>query len=247
MPLISIVMPAYNAARTIRQSINSVQAQTFSDWELLVVDDCSIDETYSVVREYANLDKRINLIQQPKNAGPARARNTALHVAKGRYIAFLDSDDCWLSQKLDRQLRFMQERKAALSYTLYRRFTENIEDAGDLITVPASFNYKDLLKNTGIACLTVMIDREKCGFFEFQITRHEDYVLWLKLCRLGFGAEGLMEDLARYRVSSTSVSGNKLKSALWVWNVYRNVEKLNLLRATWCFSNYAWNAYTKNR
>lgn len=247
MPLVSIVMPAYNAAKTIGQSIESVQAQVLTDWELLVVDDCSFDETCSIVRGYASSDKRINLISQSANGGPARARNVALRVAQGRYIAFLDSDDCWLPKKLERQVDFMIKTKSALSYTLYRRFIVDINQPGSLVELPSSFTYGELLKNTGIGCLTAMIDRELSGPIEFSLIRHEDYALWLSILKNGIVAHGLMEDLGRYRVSSKSVSGNKFKSASWVWNIYRRDEKLSFFQAAWCFSNYAWNAYRKNR
>lgn len=247
IPLVSIVMPAYNAVKTIGQSIDSVQAQIFTDWELLVVDDCSSDETCSIVRGYTSIDNRINLIQQPTNAGPARARNVALRAARGRYIAFLDSDDCWPPQKLERQVNFMIERKSVLSYTLYRRFMADIKQPGPLVELPSSFTYTGLLKNTGIGCLTAMIDRELSGPIEFPLIRHEDYALWLSILKRGVVAHGLMEDLGRYRVSKSSISGNKFKSASWVWNIYRHVEKLNPLYAVWYFSHYAWNAYRKNK
>ena len=247
MPLVSIVMPAYNSVKTIGQSIDSVRVQTFPDWELLVVDDCSSDATCSIVGRYASIDKRINLIQQPMNAGPARARNVALSVARGRYIAFLDSDDCWLPKKLERQVGFMIEKKSVLSYTLYRRFMADIEQPESIVKLPSSFTYGELLKNTGIGCLTAMINRELSGPIEFSLIRHEDYALWLSILKRGIVANGLMEDLGRYRVSKKSVSGNKFKSALWVWNIYRNVEKLSFFCAVWYFSQYAWNAYKKNR
>lgn len=245
-PLVSIITPAFNASRTIAQTIQSAQAQTFHNWEMIVVDDCSRDDTCAVVEGYAACDTRIQLLRQGGNVGPAGARNAALKVAVGRYIAFLDSDDYWLPKKLERQLCFMQEHDSLLSYTLYRRFRESAEEAGPLVRLPSVLTYHDLLKNTGIACLTAMVDRERAGSIEFSAIRHEDYALWLKLLKPGFIAHGLMEDLARYRVSSVSVSGNKLRSAAWVWNIYRDAEKLNLVYAAWCFVNYVWNAYRRN-
>lgn len=247
IPLVSIVMPAYNSGKTIRQSINSVRAQVLVEWELLVVDDCSSDDTCSIVKEYTSVDKRVRLIQQSVNVGPACARNIALRSAQGRYIAFLDSDDCWLPRKLERQVDFMVEKKAALSYTLYRRFTVDVNEAGPLIKLPLSFTYVELLKNTGIGCLTAMIDRKILRSVEFPSVKHEDYVLWLSILKSGFVAHGLMEDLGRYRISKSSVSGNKIRSASWVWGIYRDTEKLNPIRATWCFLHYAWHAYKKNR
>lgn len=245
-PSVSIITPAFNASSSIGQTIQSAQAQTFQNWEMIVVDDCSKDDTCSIVEGYAASDRRIRLLRQTANGGPARARNAALKAAVGRYVAFLDSDDCWLPVKLERQFGFMAANDIALSYTLYRRFRDGSEEAGPLVKLPSTLTYKDLLKNTSIACLTVMIDRDRTGLIEFSAIRHEDFALWLKLLKRGFVAHGLMEDLARYRVSSVSVSGNKLKSATWVWNIYRNVEKLNLPYSSWCFVNYVWNAYRRN-
>lgn len=245
-PSVSIVTPTFNSALLITQAIESVQAQTFSDWEMIIVDDYSIDDTCTVVRRYIASDSRIRLISKAENGGPATARNTALKSAKGRYIAFLDSDDLWLPTKLQHQLDFMAEKNAALSYTLYRRFTENSDLPGGIINLPNSFTYHGLLKNTGIAgCLTIIIDTEQTGSVEMTLVHHEDYALWLSLLKRGFVAHGLQVDLARYRVSNTSVSGNKIKSASWVWNIYRNIEKLSIPYAAWCFLNYGWRAYQR--
>ena len=246
-PVVSIITPAFNASRTIAQTIESVQAQTYQHWEMVIVDDLSADDTCDVVEKYMKEDSRIRLLRQRINGGPACARNASLKAAVGRYVAFLDSDDYWLSAKLERQLSFMMASNVAFSYTLYRRFVDNIEEAGPLVDLPTSFTYEALLKNTGIACLTVMVDRELAGVIEFPLIRHEDYSLWLTLLKRGLVAHGLLEDLARYRVSSSSVSGNKLKSATWVWSIYRDGEKLSLPHAAWCFGNYAWNAYRRNR
>lgn len=214
---------------------------------MLIVDDCSTDATCSVIERYSASEPRIRLIRRTENGGPARARNTALKAAMGRYIAFLDSDDLWPPEKLERQLAFMDEKGAALSYTLYRQFTEDSDHPGRVISLPCSFNYRQLLKNTGIACLTVIIDTKFTGPINMPLVRHEDYALWLKLLKLGVVAQGLMEDLARHRITKASVSGNKLKSATWVWRIYRDIEKLSISYAAWCFLNYGWHAYRKHR
>ena len=247
IPSVSIVTPAYNASLLIPQTIASVQSQTLKDWEMLIVDDCSTDETCAVVQRYAASDSRIKLICHSGNGGPARARNTALSAASGCYIAFLDSDDLWLPDKLERQLAFMGEKDAAFSYTLYRQFTENSEQPKKIILLPTSFSYRSLLRNTGIACLTVMIDTQKTGPIKMPLVRHEDYALWLNVLNRGIVAHGLMEDLARYRVAKGSVSGNKLRSVTWVWRIYRDVEKLSLPYAAFCLLNYGWRAYRKHR
>lgn len=246
-PLVSIVTPAYNAARHIQEMIASVQAQTLADWELIVVDDYSRDETASVVRGFADRDPRIRLIEQAKNSGPAAARQRALDAAKARYIAFLDSDDIWLPGKLEDQIAFMRKTNAALTFTAFRRISEDGSSTGRLVGVPRRLSYCDLLKNTAIATSTAIVDRVKTGPFSMTRTYYDDYALWLSILRGGYVAHGLRQDLMRYRVVSRSVSRNKGRSAYWVWRLYRDVEKLSLLRAIWCFMNYAVRASIKYR
>lgn len=244
-PLVSIVTPAYNAQRYIRETIISVQAQTLTDWEMLVVDDCSKDETASIVSMLAAQDPRIRLLQQQQNSGPAAARQRALEAAKARYIAFLDSDDIWLPNKLAHQLDNMRATGAAMTFTGYRRISEDGSRTGRLIRVPAKLDYRQLLKNTAVATSTVIVDREKTGMFSMTRTYYDDYALWLELLRRGHIAHGLREDLMRYRIVSRSVSRRKGRSAYWVWRVYRDIEKLNWLDASWCFLNYAVRAVVK--
>lgn len=246
-PLVSIVTPAYNVARHIQETIASVQAQTLVDWELIVVDDCSKDETVSVVRGFADRDPRIRLIEQEKNGGPAVARQRALDAARARYIAFLDSDDIWLPGKLEDQLAFMRKTGAALTFTAFRRISEDGSSTGRLVGVPRRLSYRGLLKNTAIATSTVIVDRAKTGSFSMTRTYYDDYALWLSILRSGHIAYGLRQDLMRYRVVSRSVSRNKGRSAYWVWRLYRDVEKLSLLRAIWCLMNYAVRASIKYR
>jgi teichuronic acid biosynthesis glycosyltransferase TuaG len=244
-PVVSIVTPAYNAAAHIAETISSVIAQTFPDWEMLIVDDCSRDKTVEVIDRFASLDSRVRLIKQRENGGPAAARQRGLDAAQGRYIAFLDSDDVWLPSKLERQLEFMRRHDAALSYTAYRRVSQDGSVVGRLIDVPESLGYSDLLKNTAIATSTAMVDKEKTGPFSMTRTYYDDFALWLQLLRRGHVAFGLREDLMRYRVMARSVSRNKGRSAYWVWRTYRDIEKLNPIRAAWCFGHYAWHALGK--
>lgn len=243
--LVSIITPAYNAARFIAQTIESVQNQTYVNWEMIIVDDCSRDETVKQVQAFAKLDKRICLIEHKLNNGPAIARDTALKAAKGRYIAFLDSDDLWLPEKLAHQLNFMKKQDYAFTFTSYRRLSENADACGRIIPVPLKLNYQQLLRNTAIATSTVLINRDRTGSFKMTKTYYDDYALWLTLLKRGFIAHGLPEDLMRYRIVRKSVSRHKLNSAKWVWRTYRDVEGLTLPRAAWCFLNYAWHAYRK--
>ncbi len=247
-PLVSVVTPAYNAARFISGAIESVQAQTYAGWEMIVVDDCSRDDTPALVEEKAGEDERVRLLRMAENGGAAIARNAAIGAARGRYIAFLDSDDLWLPTKLEEQLAFMRERDAAFSFTSYRRVDASGRVLGEPVPVPERMNYRDLLKNTAIGCLTVVLDRSKTGPLDMGSMRtRQDYVLWFKLLKSGMVAYGLQEDLARYRIVEGSISRNKTKAARTMWYLYRRVEGLNLPYAAWCFLNYASRAYLKGR
>jgi teichuronic acid biosynthesis glycosyltransferase TuaG len=243
--LVSIITPAFKAARFVDESIRSVLAQDHCQWEMIIVDDCSPDETGQRVLQWAERDHRIRLISQQQNGGPAAARNTALANSSGRYAAFLDSDDYWLPGKLSHQLAFMRQSGAALSFTSFRRITEDGARIGRQIKVPKKLVYAQLLANTAIATSTVIVDRAKTGPLQMQNVYYDDFVLWLSLLRRGHIALGLNEDLMRYRVVGKSVSRNKLKSASEVWKTYRVVEKLGLLHAAWCFTNYTARGWLK--
>lgn len=245
--LVSIITPAWNAADFIADAITSVQEQSYCDWELLIVDDCSSDDTCKIIESFAEKDGRVRLIRQPRNYGPAAARNSALRQASGRWVAFLDSDDFWLPEKLEKQVAFHADCGGPLSFTAYRRISVDGQSLGHLILVPRWLNYWGLLKNTAIATSTVLIDRECTGDFEMQPTYYDDFVCWLRLLRSGGCAAGLNEDLMRYRVVKGSVSRNKWRSALEVWKTYRGVERLNLFRSMWVFCFYGLNAIRKYR
>ena len=247
MPLISIITPSWNVEHLIGETIDSVQAQTLGDWELLIADDCSTDNTVAVIENYAAKDPRVRLIRQSRNGGPALTRQAAIEQAQGRFLAFLDSDDLWMPTKLERQIAFAREHRAALSYTAFRRINENSSVTGRLITVPESLTYDQLLKNTSIATLTALIDREISGPVAMQDLGYDDFCLWLSVLKPGHTAWGLNEDLARYRVRGVSVSSRPMRSARWVWHIYRNVERLSLIKSAWCFGHWAMRAWLKRR
>lgn len=246
-PLVSVITPAYRAAHVIGQTIESVVKQTQPDLELLVVDDCSPDATADVVEAYARQDPRIRLLRHARNGGPGAARTTALEAARGRYIAFLDGDDVWLPEKLERQLAFMETHAAAVSYTQYRRIDATGALVSGVIEVPPTLDYAALLRNTAMTTSTVVVDRSKTGPFVMPAAFYDDYACWLNLLKRGFTAHGLQQDLARYRVLAQSWSRNKFQSAREVWRVYRDIERLWWPHAAWVFGNYAWNAYRKYR
>jgi teichuronic acid biosynthesis glycosyltransferase TuaG len=247
VPLVSIITPSWNVERLIGETIESVQAQTLGDWELLIADDCSTDNTATVIESYAAHDSRVKLIRQPRNGGPALARQAAIEQAQGRFIAFLDSDDLWLPAKLERQIAFAREHRAALSFTAFRRINEDGSITGRLITVPDSLTYDQLLKNTSIATLTALVDRDIAGNIAMKNEGYDDFCLWLSILKPGHVGWGLNEDLARYRVRGVSVSSRPMRSAGWVWHIYRNVERLSLLKSAWCFAHWGARAWLKRR
>ena len=242
--LVSIITPSFNSSRFIEECIDSVLLQTYDNWELLIVDDCSSDNSCEIIRKYDN--NRISLIKLEKNVGAAEARNIALRRVKGKYIAFLDSDDLWESQKLEKQISFMETEGIAFSFSTYQPISEDGLKLYSIIHAPKVVTYSSYLKNTIIGCLTVVIDREKTGDFEMpNIRSSHDMALWLLIMRRGFTAYGLDENLARYRIVSTSNTTSKWHAAKDVWKVYREIEKLSFFYSSWCFLNYAFNALEK--
>lgn len=245
--LVSIIMPAYRVESIVEESINSVLNQTYSNWELLIADDCSPDNTAAVVEKAALSDSRIKLIQCQVNGGPAAARNAAISKAKGRWLAFLDSDDLWMSTKLEKTIRFAAANNSAITYTGYRRISFDKAITGRYISVPSSLTYNQLLRNTAIATSTVVIDRRLVPDVVMRSVFYDDFVCWLEILKNGGSASGLDEDLMRYRVVKNSVSRNKKRSALEVWKIYNEVEKLGLFRSAWSFLGYSINALLKYR
>jgi teichuronic acid biosynthesis glycosyltransferase TuaG len=240
-------MPCFNSQSFIRHAIESVVKQTYSNWELIVVDDSSTDGTPDTVRSYISIDHRIKLHLLPENSGnPSIPRNHGIAKSAGSYLAFLDSDDIWLPDKLKRQQSFMKENDCHFSFSSYSMINEQGEPKGKPIKVPHKIDYSGILKNTIVACSTVMIDRSHFGELYFPNVRHEDTAAWLGILRGGATAFGLNETLVLYRKHSQSVSRSKLKTVLWTWNIYRKTENLNLLRSVYCFSFYVINAIKKH-
>ncbi|WP_271400377.1 glycosyltransferase family 2 protein [Salinicoccus roseus] len=239
-PVISVITPAYNSERFIKTTIQSVLDQTYQNWEMVIVDDQSKDNTVRYVKEMQEKDNRIRLIELEENSGSAVARNTALENAQGRYIAFLDSDDSWMPEKLEQQLAFMQERDIAFSFTSYVRTLEDGVVTDYVSKTPRKVDWDALMKRCVIGCLTVMLDTQKTGPVRMvNIRTRQDYALWLELTRRGFKAHGLKKVLAKYRVVGGSISSNKLKAAKRNWYLFRHIESLSLLKTLWYFGHYA--------
>lgn len=239
-------MPSYNAAKFIAASIQSVIEQTYTDWELLITDDCSKDNSAEIAKTFAEKDHRIKTFSTGKNCGAAIARNISLKNATGKYIAFLDSDDTWEPNKLEEQINFMQSQHIAFSFSDYDVMTEEGKSTGNTIHVPKVIGYHNYLRNTIIGCLTVIIDKEKTGSFMMpDIKSSHDMALWLLIMKRGFKAYGLQKTLANYRLVSTSNTAKKWKAAKDVWKVYREIEHINPIYSTICFVGYAINAIIK--
>lgn len=229
---VSIIVPVYNVEKFIEETMNSVRAQTYEDWELLLIEDCSTDNTASVVEEYMESagDDRIRLIRQDSNMGAARARNRGVRESRGRYIAYLDSDDLWRPDKLQKELDFMAQKEAAFVFSGYEFADERGIGTGKVVRVPQKLNYKQALKNTTIFTTTVVFDTDKIPRQQLEMPdiKSEDTALWWKILRNGHTAYGLDENLALYRRSGSSLSSNKLEAVLRIWNLYRRSEGLSI-------------------
>lgn len=241
-------MPLHNTAPFVAASVRSVLDQTFPDWELLVVDDRSTDGSVAVVREAAAEDPRVMLTVNPGSAGAAAARNHGTDLARGRYIAFLDSDDLWLPAKLAEQIALHERTGAPLTYSSYFKIdagehTEATSFApnGRIVRPPLKLTYRHMLRQDYVGFLTAMYDTEVLGKRRFpSLERRQDYAMLLEIFREGHVAHGLHQPLAIYRAGRAgSLSSNKLVAARYNWHLYRNVEALSWLRATAAFVNYA--------
>ncbi len=244
--LVSIIVPVYNVEKYICETVECVRNQTYENWELLLVEDCSKDNTVAVLQEYLEQvqDTRVRLIRQEKNNGAARSRNRGLKEARGRYIAYLDADDLWVPEKLEKELAFMTQKQAAFAFTGYEFADENGKGLGKVVRVPETLTYKEALKNTTIFTTTVMFDTEKIdkNYLEMPIIKSEDTALWWKVLRSGYVAYGLDENLVRYRRAGKSLSSNKLEALRRIWNLYRKAEGMSILNSAYHFCFWAVNA-----
>lgn len=228
--LVSIIMPSYNTAAYIADSIRSVQAQTYENWELIIVDDCSIDDTDAVVASFS--DNRIRYLKNPVNSGAAVSRNYALREAKGKWIAFLDSDDLWEPEKLEKQIRFMREHGYAFSYTNYNEIDEDSRANGRTVTGPKRITRTGMYNFCWPGCLTVMYDAHKVGLIQIaDIKKNNDYAMWLKICRKA-ECYLLNETLASYRRRSGSISRHGYLTLIqWHYKLFREAENMGRVRS----------------
>lgn len=245
-PLVSVIMPAHNLEDVITPSVASVLAQTVTDIELLVIDDASTDETADVVTALAEKDARVRLIRSERNLGGAGARNLGLRSARASRVAFLDGDDMWHERKLEHQLEVMRATGAELVYTAMQKIDMSGKMFGKVQQVPESVGYDELLGNPLIGCSTVLLNYAAVGRpLMPDIRKRQDFAFWLMLLRKGARAVGINEPLTFYRVRPGSLSSNKVSAAWYVWRVYRELERLPLVKAVPSFVSYALRAYLK--
>lgn len=227
--LVSIIMPSYNTASYIEESIMSVCMQTYTNWELIIVDDCSTDDTDEIVGQYL-VDERIHYIKNDINSGAAVSRNRALKEAKGKWIAFLDSDDLWIPEKLEKQIAFMKNKGYHFSYTNYIEIDEKSAPNGKSVTGPKRITKHGMYNYCWIGCLTAMYDVDAVGLIQItDIKKNNDYAMWLKVCKKA-DCYLLDETLAKYRKRSGSISNHGfMKLIKWHYNLYREAENEKMI------------------
>lgn len=233
-PTVSVIMPTYNCGKYIAESVQSVLAQSMEDWELEIVDDCSTDETEEILESFLAKDSRIHYFRLPKNGGPAAARTEAIRRSSGKYAAFLDSDDLWAKDKLEKQLAFMEKTGVLFSCTAYGLMDADGKDQHTVIIPPKKTNYQKCIRlSNPIGNLTAMINQEKLGKFEVPpIRKRNDFALWLQVLKKTKYCYGMEEVLATYREGREgSVSSNKLKQAEYHWQLYHEIEGHGVLRS----------------
>lgn len=229
--LVSIITPSYNASAYIKDTIEAIRAQSYQNWELLVTDDCSTDDSVDIIEEYVAQDARIKLLKMEVNSGAGKCRNRSIEAAKGRYIAFCDSDDVWMPNKLEKQLAFMEEKNCALVYSSYMQMDEQRHVYGAVICKKEE-TLKSMIKDSGIGCLTAMYDTVKVGkVYMTALRKRQDWGLWLTILMKCSVAYGIKEPLAYYRVRRESISANKWALVEHNINVYRQILNYSTIRA----------------
>ena len=232
--LVSIITPTYNCGRFIGETIESVQQQTYTNWEMIIVDDCSTDDTKSVVEKYLQQDKRIKYHCLAENSGAAVARTKAMELATGQYMAFLDSDDLWMPDKLEKQLEFMQKNNYAFTSTSYQHMSEEGEMLPKVLHAIPKTDYNRLLLDCPVGNSTVMYDVSRMGKFQVpNIRKRNDDALWLAMLKKESYIYGLSNVLMKYRLRNNSISSNKWSLVKYTWQLYRDIEHLSVFTSVW--------------
>lgn len=248
LPECTVIIPVYNSERFIEKTVRSVLNQTFVDFELIAIDDCSTDQSYEILLTLAKSDGRIRVFRNESNCGAAKTRNIGLDLAQGEYIALLDSDDLWLPEKLAAQIAFAREKKAILTYCSYGFIDKEDKNIGSTFLVPASADLKTLLKRNIISCSTVLAKREFFLRHKFNDRYyHEDFVAWIDMlrdCKVAYGWE---PELAKIRIMRGTRSGDKLNSAKHRWRVYRKHLQMGVPKTLYYYLNYLFYSLIKYR
>ncbi|TDL10056.1 glycosyltransferase family 2 protein [Mycolicibacterium obuense] len=247
-PIVSVITPTYNSERYVAETIASLQAQTLTDWELLVVDDCSTDNTYDLVQRIASDDSRIRLFRQEANSGAGPARTRALENSLGRYIAYLDADDIWFPDKLQRQVDFMMTRGCGFSCTSYEVIDGNGASLNKVVRMLPETDYVGFLTTNLLQTVGIMVDVQQVDKNLLRmppLKRRQDAATWLQILKAGHKNYGMDEVLCQYRHAQNSLSSNKFRAAQGVWRLYREVEQLPLGFSLYCFARYAFLAVWK--
>lgn len=243
--LVSIITPLYNAEKYIGETIESVLNQSYKNWEMLIIDDSSKDNSLKIAKKYEVTDKRIKVIKNEKNLGVTKTRNKGITLAKGKFIAFLDADDLWKSEKLKKQIFQMEKEDAIISHSSYDKINEDGSYRGT-ITAPKIVRYVDSLKGNIMGCLTVVYNQEKIGKKYFrELEMSEDHVLWLDILKNQGSSLGIEESLSKYRVLGESRSSNKINAIKFQWKINREIEKLNLFESYYYFTCYLWSGFKR--
>lgn len=246
--LVSIITPTYNSEAFILQTIRSVQNQTYKNWELIIVDDCSTDETVKLIIQEAQKDNRITLIKLNENSGPAKARNAGIEKISGKYMTFLDADDIWFPEFITTSIETILKNQVFFVYSSYRRSNENLEFVYSDFIVPQKVTYTDILKTNSISCLTAFIDVEKLGKKRMpDIFKRQDMGLWLQYLKEIPYAYGIQQPLAIYRIRKNSLSRKKSKLLKYQWQFYREVEHLSILQSAYYMINWMYKGFFKYR
>ena len=244
MPEVSIITPCYNSARFIEDTIQSVLNQSFQDWEWIITDDCSSDQSVEIIKKYS--DPRIILIQAEKNGGAGHARNLSLEKARGRFITFLDADDYWEPQFLEEMVNFMKENKAELAYSNYARCDENLQPQLADFVADKPVTFSNLLKTCRLSLLSSMYDRQRVGKEYFpEGSKREDHVMWLNLLKKIPEGKPLAKTMAKYRMHPTSISRKKTDIMMDQYLVYKDHMKYSTLRSLYYTANWAFNGFLK--
>lgn len=239
---VSIITPSYNSSKFVCETIESVLAQTYANWEMIIVDDASQDNSVDIIENFVKVDSRITLIKLDKNVGAGDARNRGIEKAQGKYIAFLDSDDVWHQEKLEIQIKLMEESQVPISFTGYTIMDEFLNKSKSIIKVPQFVDFKRYLKSTIIGMSTAIINRDIVGEFKLSSIRtRQDGVLWIELLKKGHIAIGLNMQLTKYRSRKNSISANKYKAIKRIWYIYRKYAGLNLFNTSYYFIFYILN------